>query len=158
MGQCLLFTAPTALSNGPTIIEAQADFVLAAIEKLEKEGARSIEPNQASEDEWDSMIDKMSHLTLIPLTNSWWNAANVPGKKNQMLTHVGGIDMYEKQCRETLTDWKGFTVIHGKDGVAEETVNEKTNGIVEEDIITNENGVLKQNGVPEATGIEVGPV
>ncbi|EXJ74889.1 uncharacterized protein A1O5_01585 [Cladophialophora psammophila CBS 110553] len=30
--------APSALANGPTIIEAQADFILTAIKKLESEG------------------------------------------------------------------------------------------------------------------------
>jgi dsDNA-binding SOS-regulon protein len=107
------------LSNGPTIIEAQAEFILAAIEKLEKEGAKTIEPNKDAEDEWDKMIDTMSNYTLLPLTNSWWNASNVPGKKVQMLTHPGGIQMYEAQCRETLKDWKGFTVVYGENDVAE---------------------------------------
>jgi hypothetical protein len=104
--------APTALSNGPTIIEAQSDFVVSAIEKLEKEGAKTLEPVRQAEDEWDDMIDAMNKPTLFPLTNSWWNAANVPGKKIQILTHPGGIEMYEQQCRQTLTDWKGFEVVY----------------------------------------------
>ncbi len=105
--------APTALSNGPTIIEAQCDFVVSAIEKLEKEGAKTLEPTRQAEDEWDDMIDAMNKPTLFPLTNSWWNAANVPGKKIQILTHPGGIEMYEQQCRQTLADWKGFDVTYG---------------------------------------------
>ncbi|OQV02263.1 hypothetical protein CLAIMM_07494 [Cladophialophora immunda] len=103
--------APTALSNGPTIIEAQADFVISAIEKMEKEGAKTIEPSKEAEEEWDVMIDAMNKPTLFPLTDSWWNATNIPGKKPQMLTHVGGIEMYEEQCKATLGDWKGFTLV-----------------------------------------------
>ncbi|ETI22686.1 hypothetical protein G647_06762 [Cladophialophora carrionii CBS 160.54] len=128
--------APTALSNGPTIIEAQADFILAAIQKLEKEGAKSIEPNRDAEDEWDNMIDAMNQYTLFPLTNSWWNGANIPGKRIQLLTHPGGIQMYEAQCREKLEGWKGFTVVHDENGAAAE-----------------ENGVAKQNGVAKENGI-----
>ncbi|KIY00951.1 uncharacterized protein Z520_03617 [Fonsecaea multimorphosa CBS 102226] len=108
--------APTALSNGPTIIEAQSDFIVSAIQKLEKEGASTIEPNPDAEDEWDAMIDAMNKHTLFPLTNSWWNGANIPGKKVQILTHPGGIQMYEGQCRATLGDWKGFTVVHKEGG------------------------------------------
>lgn len=104
--------APTALSNGPTIIEAQCDFITSAIEKLEKEGAKSVEPVKEAEDEWDTMIDAMNKYTLFPLTNSWWNGANVPGKRIQILTHPGGIEMYEGQCRDTLKDWKGFNVVY----------------------------------------------
>jgi hypothetical protein len=53
----------------------------------------------------------MNKPTLFPLTNSWWNRSNVLGKKNQALTHLGGMKMYESQIIDTLTDWKGFTVV-----------------------------------------------
>ncbi|KAF5556060.1 cyclopentanone 1,2-monooxygenase [Fusarium napiforme] len=102
--------APTALSNGPTILECQVDFVVSAIEKLEKEGVGSIEPSQQAQDSWVSMINEASGKTLYPLTASWWTASNVPGKKPQMLSYIGGIAQYEKQCRETLEEWKGFEI------------------------------------------------
>ena len=66
-----------------------------------------------AEDEWDHMIDLMNKHTLFPLTNSWWNRATIEGNRAQVLTHPGGIQMYEGQCRATLKDWKGFTVVHG---------------------------------------------
>ncbi|KAK6364221.1 hypothetical protein LTS17_012392 [Exophiala oligosperma] len=104
--------APTALSNGPTIIEMQCDFVVSMIEKLEESKAKSVEPTREAEDNWDDMIDKMNKPTLFPLTNSWWTGANIPGKKVQMLTHIGGIDNYELQCRDTLDGFKGFDVVY----------------------------------------------
>lgn len=103
--------APTALSNGPTIIESQVDFVVDTIAKLEAEHAKSIEPTQRAQNDWATMITTMSDYTLLPLTNSWWTGTNVPGKKAQALTYVGGIEMYEKTCRETMSGWKGFEVI-----------------------------------------------
>jgi hypothetical protein len=36
----------------------------------------------------------------------------VPGKKIQILTHPGGIAMYEGQCKEALQEWKGFNVVY----------------------------------------------
>jgi hypothetical protein len=90
----------------------QCDFVASAIEKLEKAGAKSVEPTREAEDGWDHMIEEMNKHTLFPLTNSWWTGANIPGKRVQLLTHVGGINMYEGQCRETLQDWKGFNVVY----------------------------------------------
>ncbi|KIX06716.1 uncharacterized protein Z518_04692 [Rhinocladiella mackenziei CBS 650.93] len=102
--------APTALSNGPTILECQVDWVVDAIEKLEKEGVKSIEPKQEAQDAWGEMITSMSQQTLFPLTNSWWTGGNIPGKKVQMLTYTRGIGEYEPQCRETLDSWKGFEV------------------------------------------------
>ncbi|KAI1625745.1 hypothetical protein EDD37DRAFT_316725 [Exophiala viscosa] len=102
--------APTALSNGPTIIEAQCDWVVSAIEKLEKEKAKTMEPKRDAEDSWDAMIDAMNKPTLFPLTNSWWNRATIPGQKVQILTHPGGIEMYEGQIKEKLEGWQGFEV------------------------------------------------
>ena len=103
--------APTALSNGPTILECQVDFVVETIAKLEKEKAKSIEPTKSAEEEWKVMIQAMNEPTLFPLTSSWWTGGNIPGKKAESLTYVLGIEKYEAQCRETLTDWKGFEVV-----------------------------------------------
>ncbi|KAK5045908.1 hypothetical protein LTR84_008694 [Exophiala bonariae] len=102
--------APAALANGPTLIETQSDFVASAIEKLEAEGAKHIEATNEAADSWDRMIEAMNAPTLFPLTNSWWNTSNVPGKKTQNVTHLGGIKMYEDQIKDTLQGWKGFLV------------------------------------------------
>jgi hypothetical protein len=104
------------LSNGITMIEMQADWVTSAIEKLEREGVSSFEPTKTAEDEWDAVIEDLNGPTLFPFTDSWWNKANLPGKKGQMLTHPGGIEMYERQCREKLEGWQGFDLIYQKDG------------------------------------------
>jgi hypothetical protein len=85
---------------------------MSALEKLRNEKAKYIEPIRSAEDEWDGLIDAMNKPTLFPLTNSWWTGANIPGKKIQILTHPGGIEMYEGQCVETLKDWKGFEVVY----------------------------------------------
>jgi hypothetical protein len=108
--QLILETAPTALSNGPTVIETQCELITNAIERMEKEDIRSIEPTSAAEDEWDSMIQQMNENTLYPLTNSWWNGGNIPGKKPQNLLHTAGVAVYGAQCKETLDSWAGFTV------------------------------------------------
>ncbi|KAK4497295.1 hypothetical protein PRZ48_011745 [Zasmidium cellare] len=80
--------APTALSNGPTIIEAQVEMAVDAIKKLEAEGAKSIEPTPEAEEEWKNTCDSMIPFTLFAHTDSWWNASNIPGKKAQNLTYI----------------------------------------------------------------------
>lgn len=103
--------APTALSNGPTIIEAQVETAVDMIKKLENEGVKSIEPKPEAEEEWKTTLDMMIQYTLFPYTDSWWNGSNIPGKKASNMIYVGGINMYEKQCRATMDEWKGFTVV-----------------------------------------------
>jgi hypothetical protein len=107
-----IFKAPTALSNGPTILECQVDYVVDAIAKAEEEGVRRLEPTQEAQDAWCEIINEQSAKTLYPLTNSWWTGGNVPGKKPQMLTYCRGIREYEGQCRATLGGWKGYEVQH----------------------------------------------
>ncbi|KAK0280507.1 hypothetical protein LTR35_008149 [Friedmanniomyces endolithicus] len=103
--------APTALSNGPTIIEAQVETIVAMVAKLESEGARKIEAKRQAEQEWKAMLDAMSQMTLIRLTDSWWNGANIPGKKSENMVYVAGINTYEKQIREKMDGWQGFDVV-----------------------------------------------
>jgi len=59
----------------------------------------------------DMRLIHASRYTLFPFTNSWWNGSNIPGKKAQNMTYIGGIDNYEKQCREKMEGWKGFEVV-----------------------------------------------
>lgn len=51
--------APTALSNGPTIIEAQMETAVDMIKKLEEEKALSIEATKQAEAEWAGLCDTM---------------------------------------------------------------------------------------------------
>ena len=131
--------APTALSNGPTIIETQCDFIASLISSLHSKNIKSIQPTAAAQVEWQALIDMMNKHTLFPLTSSWWTGGNIPGKKAQMLTYPAGImvsqplssvtpvfgslggnansrQMYEAQCKETLGEFKGFDVEYQKTG------------------------------------------
>jgi len=100
--------APNALANGPTIIECQCDFVCDTIISLGKN--KTLEPTREAEDGWKAGIDAAISRTLYPHTNSWWNTSNIPGKKAENQLYILGINNYEKQCRETMADWKGFVV------------------------------------------------
>ena len=103
--------SPTALSNGPTIIEAQVETIADMIRKLESEHATTIEPQREAEEQWKASLDAMTKGTLLPFTDSWWNGANIPGKKAENMVFVAGINVYEKMCRETMDGWKGFNVV-----------------------------------------------
>ncbi|OCK75021.1 FAD/NAD(P)-binding domain-containing protein [Lepidopterella palustris CBS 459.81] len=103
--------APTALSNGPTVIECQVEFVMETIAKLEKEKAKSIEPTREAQEEWKILLDSINDKTLFPFTSSWWTGGNIPGKKAENMTYVAGIPTYERTCREKLKDWEGFEVV-----------------------------------------------
>ena len=107
--------APTALSNGPTIIECQCDFVCDTIKTLHARGPKAtIEPTREAEDEWKTNMNAMVQHTLYPYTDSWWNTSNIPGKKAENQNYILGIDNYEKHCRGTMEKWTGFNVAGAK--------------------------------------------
>jgi cation diffusion facilitator CzcD-associated flavoprotein CzcO len=102
--------APTALSNAPTIIECQVDFICDTISALRRHGARSIEPTREAAEQWKEGLERMVEKTLYPYTKSWWNTSNIPGKRAEQQNYILGIQRYEMQVRETMEGWKGFDV------------------------------------------------
>lgn len=112
--------APTALANGTSIIEVQCDFAAAAIQKIVESSSSSaggttkrvkaIEALPEAEDEWARYVERQNEGTLFPLTESWWTGANIPGKKAQMLTYLGGLEAYESDIRTRLDRLEGFEV------------------------------------------------
>lgn len=38
----------------------------------------------------------------FPYTDSWWNGANVPGKKEEVIEYVASIKHYETRCRANI--------------------------------------------------------
>lgn len=103
--------APTALSNGPTIIEAQTDWICDTIKALNAQGVKVLEATPEAEEEWKTGMNAMEKHTLYPYTSSWWNGSNIPGKVAENMTYIAGIDNYEVQCREKMAGWKGFDVV-----------------------------------------------
>ncbi|KAH7115272.1 hypothetical protein B0J11DRAFT_128838 [Dendryphion nanum] len=102
--------APTALSNGPTILEAQRDWICDVISLAEKQGVKVIEAKREAEEEWKKGMNEMNEVALFKYTDSWWTGANIPGKVAENNTYIGGIDNYEAQARAAIPEWKGFEV------------------------------------------------
>ncbi|KAF2025437.1 FAD/NAD(P)-binding domain-containing protein [Setomelanomma holmii] len=106
--------APTALSNGPTIIECQSDLAVDTIKRMRAQNIKVIEPTREAEDEWKAGMNEMVEHTLYPYTDSWWNTSNIPGKKKENQSYISGINKYEATCRDKLEGWKGFDVVGAK--------------------------------------------
>lgn len=103
-------TAPTAFANGTTIIEAQVDWIVDVLQKLQDEGVKSIEAKRSAEEAWKKEIMDMNEKTLFPLTNSWYMGSNIAGKKREQLMYLAGIETYEKELRKVLKNWDGFEI------------------------------------------------
>ena len=101
---------PTAFSNGPSCVEAQGNWIVDAIKKIETDGIKSINATKDAEEAWRKNVKELSDKTLFPNTASWYMGANIPGKPREQLNYAGGIPLYEEECRRTLNNWDGFEV------------------------------------------------
>lgn len=102
--------APTAFSNGPTLIEYQGDWITSLISKMEKENVRSVTATPKAESDWNDEVNTAANMTLLPLTDSWYMGSNIPGKPVQSLNYIGGLPTYRERCAKVLDeDFFGFS-------------------------------------------------
>ncbi|KAK7054362.1 hypothetical protein VNI00_003556 [Paramarasmius palmivorus] len=111
--------APTALSNGPTCIEIQAEWIKNCLSYMRSKSYSRIETSHSAEVDWRNLVLHIDNLTLMSKTRSWWNGANIPGKPVEQLNFAGGIPLYGKLCKEKAEkEYEGFTfkekVEHGQ--------------------------------------------
>ncbi|QVM09278.1 hypothetical protein D8B26_003941 [Coccidioides posadasii str. Silveira] len=101
---------PTAFSNGPSCIEIQAHWIVSMIRKVREEGLKYIEPKAEAEAEWKNKINTISNKSVLPLADSWYMGANIPGKKREQLNWAGGLPAYQAECMPALKSWESFVV------------------------------------------------
>ncbi|KAK2873508.1 hypothetical protein FQN49_002305 [Arthroderma sp. PD_2] len=101
---------PTAFSNGPSAIEVQGRWIVEVIKKIQKNGWKYVQPTSKAQKEWKEKINAVSNTTLLPLTDSWYMGANIPGKKREQLNYAGGLKQYEVEGQNALKAWDGFVV------------------------------------------------
>lgn len=92
-------------------IEPQVDALTDLLKKLHSEGIKSIEAQPEAEKRWKQGIQDASNMTFLPLTDSWYMGANIPGKPREQLNYVGGIKKYIEECRAAIGTLEGFTVV-----------------------------------------------
>jgi cyclohexanone monooxygenase len=100
--------SPTAFCNGPTCAELQGDWVVDCLSYLRDHGLTRIEATAASGQAWSQHMADLAAGTLLPLADSWYMGANIPGKPRQLLHHLG-LQEYLAFCRESAENgYSGF--------------------------------------------------
>lgn len=64
--------APTALANGPAIIEKQVDWIADAVGKMREQGIESIDAQESPAENWRAKVQELSDMTLFKGTKSWY--------------------------------------------------------------------------------------
>ena len=100
--------SPSVLSNMPVSIEQHVDWIADCLKYMRDHNLDKIEPLQEAEDDWVDHHNLVTQATLLPMANSWWVGANIPGKPRNLYPYVGGVGNYRKICEEVAA--------HGYDG------------------------------------------
>jgi cyclohexanone monooxygenase len=102
--------SPTAFWNGPTCAEVQGDWVTELLVHLRARGDATIEATDDAAREWTAELDLYAEATLLGRTDSWYMAANVPGKRRQLLNHPSS-DQYRQRLHDCAADgYAGFRI------------------------------------------------
>src|SRR4029078_466453 len=72
--------SPTAFCNGPTCAELQGDWVADCLGHLRDRGLSRIAATRAARQAGGSHMAELASRTLLPLAESWYMGANIPGK------------------------------------------------------------------------------
>ena len=104
--------APSAaLCNMTTCLQQQVDWITDCIAYARKRGKQTIEATQEVEDNWVKHHDDTAAATLVVKTDSWYMGSNVDGKPRRLLSYIGGVGNYHKQCDElAASGYPGFAM------------------------------------------------
>jgi cyclohexanone monooxygenase len=102
--------SPTAFWNGPTCAEVQGDWLVDLLVHLRARGDATIEATDEAARAWTTELDLFGEATLLGRADSWYMAANIPGKRRQLLNHPSS-----EQYRQRLDDcaaagYPGFVI------------------------------------------------
>ncbi|OJJ48230.1 hypothetical protein ASPZODRAFT_1543128 [Penicilliopsis zonata CBS 506.65] len=104
---------PTLLSNGPTAVEIQCQWVVDAIKQMERQGIKYLDATEEASQQWKAHIDELSNETLLPTTRSTYMGSSILGKAFEQTCYAGGMFPYTEEIRAVLPTFKGFRIVRG---------------------------------------------
>ncbi|KPI44383.1 Baeyer-Villiger monooxygenase [Cyphellophora attinorum] len=106
--------APTAFSNGPSCTQFQAEWVEKVFKLIKEQGITRLESTQEEEDDWCRRMSEEWNKSLFPLAKSWYQGANIPGRKVEPLNWAGGMVAYVETLDKSISnDFQGWHVQKG---------------------------------------------
>jgi acetone monooxygenase len=104
--------APSAaLCNMTTCLQQQVEWISDCIAHARRSGKRIVEATKELEDRWVHHHDETAAATLVVKTDSWYMGSNVEGKPRRLLSYIGGVGNYHRQCDELAANgYPGFAM------------------------------------------------
>jgi cyclohexanone monooxygenase len=103
--------SPSVLSNMIVSIEHDSEWIANCLRWLRNEGVKRIEASVDAQSQWVTHVNDLAASTLYAKADSWYIGANVPGKPRVFMPYLGGVDVYQRKCREVAQDgYRGFVL------------------------------------------------
>ncbi|CUU58234.1 Predicted flavoprotein CzcO associated with the cation diffusion facilitator CzcD [Parafrankia irregularis] len=105
--------SPSAASNYLATMEYQIRWIADCVAHLRGGGHQTIETLPEAQSEWIDGVQALvaGSVLLHPKCDSWYNGANVPGKKRMYTTYVAGVPEFHKQCDQVVAaGYSGFKI------------------------------------------------
>lgn len=105
--------SPSAATNFVAAMEQHIEWIADCIGYLGEHGYRTIDAQTDAQREWIEHATSLVAPTVLvdPSCNSWYNGANVPGKKRMYMGYTAGIPEYRRRCDEIAArGYEGFTL------------------------------------------------
>jgi cyclohexanone monooxygenase len=103
--------SPSVFSNMVLSIEQHVEWISDCIDYLRNHQVASIEATVEAENAWVAHVNEVANYTLLPLAQSWYMGANIPGKPRVFMPYIGGVGVYRQKCDEVAAHgYEGFAL------------------------------------------------
>ena len=90
--------SPSVLTNMIMSIEQHVDWIADAMVHLTSRQLAAIEATREAQEAWVAHVNELGAMSLMPLANSWFMGANVPGMPRVFMPYAGGLGIYREHC------------------------------------------------------------
>lgn len=98
----------TAFCNGPVCAELQGEWMVGFLNHLRAERIDRFDSTPEAGADWTAHLADVADMTLFGRADSWYMAANVPGKRRQLLNYPGPDAYLDRLRRCSENGYDGF--------------------------------------------------
>ncbi len=103
--------SPSVFSNMVLSVEHDVEWIADCLGYLRERGYPTLEADAGAQEAWMDHVDAMAQDTLLNRAASWYRGANVEGKPQKFMPYVGGVNLYQRKCREVAgAGYEGFVI------------------------------------------------
>ncbi|MEL7155762.1 MAG: NAD(P)/FAD-dependent oxidoreductase [Actinomycetota bacterium] len=102
--------SPASFCNGPTCAELQSQWLADLLDHVRERGATRVESTPEADRAWSAHLEEVAAGSLLAETDSWYMAANIPGKRRQLLNYPNSDAYLEALARCAAAGYDQFVI------------------------------------------------